>query len=77
MALDRLAAKPREAIFVGDSEIDADTALATELRFVLVTFGYPHGDLATIPADAIVDGFDQIPGLIRQLAVTQGTTADS
>jgi len=63
MALERLGAGAHEAIFVGDSEIDAETALAAGLRFALVTFGYPHGDIDGIPADARLDGFDALPSL--------------
>jgi phosphoglycolate phosphatase len=63
MALERLGAPAHEAILVGDSEIDAETALAARLRFVLVTFGYPHGDIAAISADARLDSFDALPYL--------------
>jgi phosphoglycolate phosphatase len=63
MALERLGAGTHEAIFVGDSEIDAETALAAGLRFVLVTFGYPHGDITAIAADARLDGFAALPSL--------------
>jgi phosphoglycolate phosphatase len=64
LALERLGAGAHEAIFVGDSEIDAETALAAGLRFVLVTFGYPHGDIAAIRADARLTGFDALPSLV-------------
>ena len=57
LALERLGARARQAIFVGDSEIDAETALAAGLRFVLVTFGYPHGDIDSITAEARLDDF--------------------
>jgi len=63
LALERLGAGAHEAILVGDSEIDAETALAAGLPFVLVTFGYPHGDIAAIPADARLDGFDALLSL--------------
>jgi phosphoglycolate phosphatase len=63
LALERLGIGAHEAIFVGDSEVDAETALAAGLPLVLVTFGYPHGDLAAIPADARIHRFDALPGL--------------
>lgn len=63
MALERLGVGAHEAIFVGDSEIDAETALVVGLRFVLVTFGYPRGDIAAIPADARLSGFEALPSL--------------
>lgn len=64
IALERLGADAHEAIFIGDSEIDAETALAAGLRFVLVTFGYPLGDVAAIPAEARLDSFSAMPGLV-------------
>ena len=63
IALERLEVNPCQAIFVGDSEIDADTAGAIGMKFVLVTFGYPHGDIDAIPADARVDSLLQLPSL--------------
>ncbi len=73
MALERLDAYAHQAIFVGDSEIDAETALAAGLRFVLVTFGYPHGDLAAIPADARLDGFNALPSLAAAMFADERT----
>jgi phosphoglycolate phosphatase len=73
MALDRLGAGAHEAIFVGDSEIDAETALAAGLPFVLVNFGYPHGDIAAIPADARLDGFDRLPSLVGAMFADRRT----
>lgn len=35
-----------EVIFVGDSEVDAETARAAALPFALFTGGYRHGDVA-------------------------------
>jgi phosphoglycolate phosphatase len=64
MALEELGVDAHEAIFVGDSEIDAETALAAGLPFILVTFGYPHGDLAAIPADVRIHRFDALPSLV-------------
>ncbi len=39
---------PRNTILVGDSETDAATAHAADVRFVLMTYGYRKG-----PAEAI------------------------
>lgn len=64
IALERLGTGVHEAIFVGDSEIDAETALGAGLPFVLVTFGYPLGDIAAIQADARVDCFSELLSLI-------------
>ncbi|WRO41546.1 HAD-IA family hydrolase [Mycobacterium canetti] len=67
LVLERLGVGAHQAIFVGDSEIDADTALAAGLRFVLVTFGYPYGDIAAIPADARLDCFEALPSLAGEM----------
>jgi phosphoglycolate phosphatase len=73
MTLERLGARAHQAIFVGDSEIDAESALAAGLPFVLVTFGYPQGDIAAIPADARVDGFDALRSLVGAM-LAEGRT---
>ena len=44
-----LSVDPSEAVFVGDSEVDAETAAASSCPFVLVEHGYPVGDLSAIP----------------------------
>ncbi|MGD1237794.1 HAD family hydrolase [Mycobacterium seoulense] len=75
IALELLSAGTYEAIFVGDSEIDAETAIAAGLRFVLVTFGYPHGDVAVIPADARLDEFDALPSLVAEIFADERTPA--
>ncbi|MEI7915210.1 MAG: HAD-IA family hydrolase [Mycobacteriaceae bacterium] len=67
MALERLGTTARASIFVGDSEIDAETAAATGIPFVLVTFGYPHGAIETITADARIDHFSELPGVARTM----------
>lgn len=68
MALDRLASTADDTVFVGDSEVDASTALAIGLRFVLVTFGYPSGDVSAIKADSQIDTFGELPDLIREMS---------
>ena len=68
LTLARLGARACEAVFVGDSEIDADTAAAAAIPFVLVTFGYPHGDLGAIRADARVDHLREVPSAVSELS---------
>ncbi len=55
-------------IFVGDSEVDADTAQALRVPFVLFTQGYRKTDIAQIPHSARFDDFADLPGLIAGLA---------
>ena len=66
MALERLGAGQSSAIFVGDSEIDAETAKSIGIPFVLVTFGYPHGEITEIVADARIDRFDELVALVSR-----------
>lgn len=67
MTMDQLGAGPGCAIFVGDSEIDSETAAAVGLPFVLVTFGYPHGDTAAINAQARIDSVGELPRLVESM----------
>lgn len=55
---------PDAAVLVGDSEIDAATAQAAGVPFVLVTGGYHRGDLASIPRQAAIDDLSVLPELI-------------
>lgn len=57
-------------LYVGDSEVDADTARAAGIPFAFFTQGYchiPHQDVACI---ARFDHFDALPGIAADLAAT-------
>lgn len=54
-------------IFVGDSEVDAQTAGAAGTRFALFTEGYRRGPVAEIPHDAAFSHFADLPGTIARL----------
>ena len=54
-------------IFVGDSEIDAETARAAHVPFVLFTEGYRSAAPETLPHVARFDHFDALPGLVDRL----------
>jgi phosphoglycolate phosphatase len=60
---------PRQAIMVGDTHVDADTARNAGVPSVLVTFGYSAVPPATLGADRLIDHYDQlfdtVAGLIR------------
>ena len=59
---------PRErSLLVGDSEVDAATARAAQVRFVLMKHGYHRGAVAEIPCIAALDGFAELPPLVRAL----------
>lgn len=63
----RLCAEELEAeyiIFVGDSEVDAATAEAAGVPFLLFTEGYRKGPVAAMPHRAAFDDFHSLPGLL-------------
>lgn len=64
---DRLGPGPR--VFVGDSEVDAETAQKAGVPFLLFTQGYRKTPVDSIPHDASFDHFDAFPdALTRVLA---------
>ena len=67
MLLAKMGRDLQDAIFVGDSEVDAETAAAAGIPFVLVTFGYPSGEMSAIAAAARVDDFYALTGVIATL----------
>lgn len=52
---DALGCTPAEALMVGDSSIDVETARAAGVPVVVVSFGYSQVAPATLGADAVVD----------------------
>jgi len=55
------------AIYVGDSEVDAATAAAAGLPFVLFTEGYRKTPVADLPHVAAFADFAALPGIIADL----------
>lgn len=56
----QLGSKPDETIYVGDSEVDAATAQAAGIKFVLFTNGYRKSPVASIPHWRAHDTFAEI-----------------
>lgn len=52
------------AIFVGDSEVDAETAQNAGLPFLLFTEGYRKTPVEALPHDAAFAHHDALPGLV-------------
>ena len=52
------------ALFVGDSEIDAETAARAGLPFLLFTRGYRKAPVDRLPHAAAFDDFAALPGLV-------------
>ena len=53
-----------DAIFVGDSEVDAETAQSAGLPFLLFTQGYRKGPVETLLHRAAFADFARLPGLV-------------
>ena len=62
--LNDLGAAPAASLMVGDSEVDAATAQAAGVPFVLMTHGYHRGPLHDIACVAALDHFDELAGLV-------------
>ncbi len=57
---------PGPCLFVGDSEVDAATARAAPVPFILFTQGYLKGPLPA-PPDAHFDDYARLPGIVQEL----------
>jgi phosphoglycolate phosphatase len=65
---------PGPAIYVGDSEIDAETARRAGAPFLLFTQGYRKAPLDEIPHDRAFDRFSDVPELVGEI-VASGAVA--
>ena len=54
-------------IYVGDSEIDAETAQRAEVPFILFTQGYRKIPVDQIPHDIALDSFSQLASKINEI----------
>jgi phosphoglycolate phosphatase len=64
-ALRALGAGP--ALFVGDSEVDAETSRSAGTPLALYTEGYRNAPVETLGAKVIFDDFHALPGLVAHL----------
>lgn len=62
--LERLGVAGQAALYVGDSEVDAATAVAAGLPFALFTRGYRKSPVADIAHDHAFDAFEKLPALV-------------
>lgn len=67
-AIDRLGATRDSAIYVGDSEVDGDTAVAAGLRFALFSGGYRKQPLEQIPHWRLFDDMRSLTEIVRPQA---------
>jgi phosphoglycolate phosphatase len=56
---------PAATIMVGDSEVDAATAHAANVPFVLMTYGYHRGPIDAISSIATLDHFAELATLLH------------
>lgn len=62
--LEAFAAAPEDSLLVGDSEVDAATARAAGVPFMLMKHGYRRGPVAEIPCRAALENFAELPALV-------------
>lgn len=55
------------AIYVGDSEVDAETAQRAGMPFLLFSGGYRKTPVAELPNDGVFDAFSEVPALVSTL----------
>jgi len=67
VTLDRLGVAAGQAVMVGDSRNDVLAARRAGVRSVVLSFGYAHGPVAALGADAIIDHFGDLPGVLGQV----------
>lgn len=56
------------AAMVGDGINDVLSARGAGIPVVLVSYGYPRGDVRTLGADVIIDRFAELPAALERLA---------
>jgi phosphoglycolate phosphatase len=63
----RAGGEPLQAIMVGDSKTDIDTARAAEVPVVAVDFGYSEVPIGSLEPDRIISSFADLPGALAAL----------
>lgn len=57
-------------VFVGDSEVDVETAKRAGCPVIAMTYGYTKIPLADLAPDAILDSFTEIPSTLAHILAT-------
>lgn len=66
-AITRMGDRP--ALFIGDSEVDRDTARAANVPFILFTEGYRKTPAEQMGAAAVFSDWNDLPQIVARLAV--------
>jgi phosphoglycolate phosphatase len=56
-----------EGVYVGDSEIDAETAVRAGVPFALFTEGYRKSPAASLPHAVAFSDFSRLPGIVAEM----------
>ena len=65
-----LGGSPERAVMIGDSENDAAVGHNAAVPVVMMRYGYARVDPATLGADAVLDGFGELPAALERLGLT-------
>ncbi len=66
-AVRRAGGDPEQSLLVGDTITDVDTARAAGVPIILVGFGPEGGGVARLSPDAMLDGYDRLADVVRNL----------
>jgi len=61
----------KTGIFIGDSEVDAETGARAQAPFGLYTKGYRKGPVDSLPHTFSFDNFADLPDLIAKTAIAR------
>ncbi|CCQ75454.1 phosphoglycolate phosphatase [Magnetospira sp. QH-2] len=59
---------PERAVLVGDSENDAYAARNAGIAYVMVSFGYCHEPMDSLPMDVLIDHLSDLPDTIARMS---------
>ena len=62
-----LKADKKKSVMVGDSIMDSKAAQAAGLPVIITTFGYSQEPVETLGANALMDSYDELEGLLEKL----------
>ena len=63
----RAGGDPARCVLIGDSDTDRNTARAAGVPSVLVTFGPSGADMAALEPEALLDRYEDLPGVVSEL----------
>ena len=72
LTIERAGGDIADAVMVGDSATDIETARAAGIPVIAVDFGYTEIPVARLNPDLIISGFDALPAAIAELRRKEG-----